>query len=438
MGATASIENNGEQIASTLCDDDQRLRGVPSDKLWIANAVEDFVSTVVRDIATRSMPDDNSVDAHHTSALVSPLGGKATSGPQSAPPDEPPPAAESREAELEAIAAEHLDVYTELTTFSKITFVKGQRRSKQNPRYDFTLASQSPAFASQPVESHLPLQEGCPFTSRYPLFLVPGSVVLRLSYIPTHEELIAHKLIIESPSVEKFSNEDAVPGTIMETTSWHTNALVLSNGTYLSHAHKVIFFSHRWVQHDDGSLPTPDDRQNSKLKKIQAIVKPDDLVWVDYMCLPQDPNNREGQQNAILSLPYYIGQSSIVHILTTGAANRQQYMDRAFTNLELCCASMEVFVSKYYSFQDQDGNCKLKLLCEVYDEDGSFAFPFLNPVYADMYDKRDLPRIRELIDIIREHSRGVVEECETYYTYGSRPHGSRKLVEFLNPRNEEP
>jgi hypothetical protein len=59
-----------------------------------------------------------------------------------------------------------------------------------------------------------------------------------------------------------------------------------SKTLFLDYRRNKIFFSHRWKVHEDGTA-SPDDKEMTKLQKMKTIVKPSDLVWFDYMCIPQ-------------------------------------------------------------------------------------------------------------------------------------------------------
>eukprot|EP01137_Pigoraptor_chileana_P001194 Opistho-2@38465 len=264
-----------------------------------------------------------------------------------------------------------------------------------------------------PGPSRVVERPSCPFEAKYALHFVPGSVVLALEAIPTHEELLASGRIVKIPGAKEFSFGKGFHdgyGACYEMIS--TQLLQLEDGTFLSMSHKRVFFSHRWVQHPDGTA-TPDDKEGRKLAKMKALVQPGDLVWFDYMCIPQ--LTRDTQLAAVASLPYYIGHSDVVHILATDDENYAQYKTRAFTNIELVCASLPV---TYGGYETADGamsggnaHVKVKPLCAIYDTNGA-AYPFLNPVKADMYDKNDLRYIENLIDFVRAKCRDALASME--------------------------
>jgi hypothetical protein len=268
-----------------------------------------------------------------------------------------------------------------------------------------------------------------PFEAHYPLYYVPGYIVLQLESLPTHEQLIESKAILKTTGHKHFYHEGFAPdqygGCVTEFV--HTHLLLLESGNYLSTSHRRIFFSHRWVQGSDGSS-TPDNANNVKLNEIKALVKPSDLVWVDYMCIPQAADRRAEQLLAIQSLPHYIGFSDKVQIVYSDEENKRQYKTRAFTNIELVCASTPIV----YSGCIEMSNTFMMSLAPVYesgcDDNKKQIFPFLNPVHADMYDKRDLPEIVKLIEVIKDHCR----VCK-YDGMGM------KLLKFLEaPPPEEP
>lgn len=200
-----------------------------------------------------------------------------------------------------------------------------------------------------------------PFEGYYPLYYVPGIITQHFTRIPKHEELLKYNLLIP---IKQLINRDSSTsggnmygGFDMESYSYQLfeidkdflfetkpfppsspsldpkNDVEKEPSYYLGIGVRKIFFSHRWHQHVDTGIATPDDNESTKLAKMKRTVKKEDLVWFDYMCIPQD--SQERQLDAIQSLPYYISCSDVVHILTTTEENKEQYKTRAFTNLEL-------------------------------------------------------------------------------------------------------
>lgn len=288
-----------------------------------------------------------------------------------------------------------------------------------------------------------------PFEGYYPLYYIPGIIIQHLTRIPKHEELLKYNLLIPikqlinkhasasdggmygNYGIEDFSYQllEIDKDNLFETKPFQPSSQSLNlkkddiekePSYYLDLKIRKIFFSHRWHQHVDTGLATPDDNESTKLAKMKRSVKKEDLVWFDYMCIPQD--SQERQLDAIQSLPYYISCSDVVHILTTTEENKEQYKTRAFTNLELVCASLPLLERRIVT-GDYTGASEVKItispLCSVYDEDGSLGFPFLSPHKANLYNPEDLPKLKKVLE-------RIVKECKNTLS-----------IEYINKNDQE-
>jgi len=125
------------------------------------------------------------------------------------------------------------------------------------------------------------------------------------------------------------------------------------------HRNKMIFISQRWL-HGNARIPHPDNEENLKLKAIQVALSQDELldielVWIDYLCVPQD--NEETQLFAINSLPFYVRQCSAFMVLigeagiinmTVGLdeASWEVYQSRGWCRLE-CFAAASLLLTRH-------------------------------------------------------------------------------------------
>eukprot|EP01031_Cornospumella_fuschlensis_P029384 gene29384-35469_t len=291
---------------------------------------------------------------------------------------------------------------------------------------------------------HVKKRPHCPFKAEYPLYFVPGHVILDLAFIPTHEQLIEHNAILHTTHSEPFDYSQGVYEEGWGTGGMEyifTEMLVLPDGNYLSTMHRRVFFSHRWFQRcdvDGTYSATPDDDNNAKLNKMKELITPSDLVWFDYMCIPQSAENRAGQLAAIASLPYYIAMSDVLHILTTDEINLEQYKTRAFTNIELVCANMSL-LSGGFDGSVMPSNARAKPLCETFGVDGKRCFPYCNPLHAEMFNRDDLPAIAKLVELVVSKLEETIESCLTknctHYAADAK-----RLLEFLKlpPADQAP
>eukprot|EP01040_Poterioochromonas_malhamensis_P016564 gene16564-18835_t len=235
-----------------------------------------------------------------------------------------------------------------------------------------------------------------PFQNYYPFYLVPGQLIQSMTRLPSHEELLQEELLLQVYSIaiveEGFDYESE-----NECTKYELYQLTPSKPggkmIYLHPESRILFFSHRWEAHLDGSV-TADNEDKTKLRKLKTIVKETDFVWLDYMCIPQS-GNVEQQLKAIQSLPYYIARSHMLYVLTTDEENRRQYKSRAFPNLELLCASLPVLSrsSDHVLGSSPLTTTVMAPLAPIFDEPGEITGPFLSPHNCNVSNPRDLSMI---------------------------------------------
>mmetsp|Transcript_4189 Transcript_4189/g.5803 ORF Transcript_4189/g.5803 Transcript_4189/m.5803 type:complete len:636 (+) Transcript_4189:54-1961(+) len=107
---------------------------------------------------------------------------------------------------------------------------------------------------------------------------------------------------------------------------------------------QIAFMSHRWL---DPHGTHPDCEKDSKLKHVQSLLIQNPhikYIWMDYLCVPQAPENRSKNVAAINSLPNYIKSCGNVFILVgdSGEAQYSVFNTRGWCQLETACACIKV------------------------------------------------------------------------------------------------
>ncbi len=297
-----------------------------------------------------------------------------------------------------------------------------QMRLSRNPNHcRFERACGFQSFKAQKYRPY-------PFQNYYPFYLVPGQLIQSMTRLPSHEELLQEELLLQVYSIaiveEGFDYESEAVNQCLKYELYQVTPSKPGGKTiYLHPESRIIFFSHRWEAHLDGSV-TADNEDKTKLRKLKTIVKETDFVWLDYMCIPQSGNG-EQQLKAIQSLPYYIARSHMLYVLTTDEENRRQYKSRAFPNLELLCASLPIVET----FTRQvDGKLEEVVqhapLAVIYDEAGEITGPFLSPHTANITKTSDLSM---MVLILRR----IMYYLQDLYHYS--PEITKKLLDLNLP-----
>eukprot|EP01040_Poterioochromonas_malhamensis_P013174 gene13174-14458_t len=298
-----------------------------------------------------------------------------------------------------------------------------QMRLSGNPKYQgFEKACGFQSFKAQKYRPY-------PFQNYYPFYLVPGQLIQSMTRLPSHEELLQEELLLQVYSIaiveEGFDYESEAVNQCLKYELYQvTPSKPGGKMIYLHPESRIIFFSHRWEAHLDGSV-TADNEDKTKLRKLKTIVKETDFVWLDYMCIPQS-GNVEQQLKAIQSLPYYIARSHMLYVLTTDEENRRQYKSRAFPNLELLCASLPILET--FTRQVNNGKfeevVQLSPLAIIYDEAGEITGPFLSPHTAKITKTSDLSMMVLLLRRIMYYLQDL---------YHHSPDEARKLLDLILP-----
>jgi hypothetical protein len=184
-------------------------------------------------------------------------------------------------------------------------------------------------------------------TARYPMHLMPCDRLHGLTRLPPHEEALASGLLVRV----EFAEE--TPGG---TASWEFcrvipigaggqedgKPLVPSQGFghgpdgSLYRIDCFHFASHRWdTPSMDPSEAHPDDAENRKLEHMKQIFPNTgrEFVWMDFFCVPQA--DRQRQQDAISSLPFYVKHCGTFNALVRDHSSLVEYLMRVWCEVEL-------------------------------------------------------------------------------------------------------
>jgi len=159
-------------------------------------------------------------------------------------------------------------------------------------------------------------------TEYYDMWVIPKAVFKQLKRLPRFEEAKDNNCIIKKK-----------PGIKRE---------------------QLLFISHRWLTKNH-----PDNDKNEKLNGIQRMLGNCDLngiefIWMDYCCIPQDPENAADQVLGIFSLPSYVESCRDFAIIVgqEKIASFETYQSRGWCRLEQFVASAPRLDSKNNQLRD--------------------------------------------------------------------------------------
>mmetsp|Transcript_37325 Transcript_37325/g.83048 ORF Transcript_37325/g.83048 Transcript_37325/m.83048 type:complete len:319 (-) Transcript_37325:47-1003(-) len=242
------------------------------------------------------------------------------------------------------------------------------------------------------------------FETHYPLYFIPLEVIMQMDALIPHEELIKQNKLVKTDGYTILKQGDSNYCT-------EHVFLRLANGKYLSNHSKKYFISHRWIREDGQTKP--DNRAGAKLQALKDLLsgeffanKEHTLIWFDYMCIPQAPENSQQQIAAIKSLPKFVCLCDVFAIVYASSTNQTEYHDRAFTNLERICAYLPKLAGG--TSDSKMNSLFLSRMCEIHKEPWtSFnqlkwdpQIRLMNPLRGNVTVQADLASIEQVVNTV--------------------------------------
>mmetsp|Transcript_12948 Transcript_12948/g.16637 ORF Transcript_12948/g.16637 Transcript_12948/m.16637 type:complete len:331 (+) Transcript_12948:4008-5000(+) len=183
---------------------------------------------------------------------------------------------------------------------------------------------------------------------------------------------------------------------------------------------ELMFLSHRW--RGPQGVPHPDCDKDSKLKQVQNLLQKEEFqnvkfIWMDYLCVPQDKENKEMQMRAIQSLPHYVKCCDHFVVLSCDESIHKEgtfdvYKSRGWCRLERLSAMIPVTndlqqnIITTIKHHHTDGNeDKLDVL-----ESSKIDPKEISPVHGIFFDKNDLFEVISLFPKINDAIQGISQD----------------------------
>jgi hypothetical protein len=219
---------------------------------------------------------------------------------------------------------------------------RGQQGEGENPdeaAEDAAPSAQSNGKGQGKSADDYPLD---PTKCYFPMYVVSGATLGKLSKLPHHEQALQDGNLIEVDRVEEgmYSNKRIfLRGKGRGADGKRKPSKEIADTM-------LYFFSHRWLRPSlDPELAHPDDESNTKLRALKSIMSPKKYFWIDYMCIPQ--RNARKQLLAIQSLPYYVHASARFTALVHGAKGKEEYLSRAWCQAELIASKLPIKMPRW-------------------------------------------------------------------------------------------
>jgi len=196
----------------------------------------------------------------------------------------------------------------------------------------------------------------------------------------------------------------------------------------------VVFFSHRWLDgaKADEEGPHPDRADNYKLQAMKHSIEHNfphaTHLWVDYLCVPQLPENATDQLFSINSLPYIVRQCAEFVVLhgASGITNKKGedeasylvYSSRGWCRLE-CLSALTPFEEEEREIKKWRLNMDTRTLeqPELFVGDDLSAFnPFSEAaVFFDCNDKYKIALMVYNLAKKLPHDSGIAKSAASYF-----------------------
>jgi len=245
--------------------------------------------------------------------------------------------------------------------------------------------------------------------SPFGFYVVPKEKILLLDRFIPHEQALEKKMLALLANSEKFC----------EWTVKHMDDDKQAQEVKVARD-ELMFLSHRW--RGPQGVPHPDCDKDSKLKQVQNLLQKEEFqnvkfIWMDYLCVPQDKENKEMQMRAIQSLPHYVKCCDHFVVLSCDESIHKEgtfdvYKSRGWCRLERLSAMIPVTndlqqnIITTIKHHHTDGNeDKLDVL-----ESSKIDPKEISPVHGNFFDRNDIFDVISLFPTINEAIQNISQD----------------------------